>query len=794
MWCESTMAARRGLVAAVDAAAAAFAQTTAAVPLASLGHGPASTRGVCWAAAAMSAPGHAMSLGRVGGAASSFSHPMPRLMSSSAGGGKSGGDGGDSGTKSRRGSQRRTSKGASQAGSKAVKGSGGKQKRVAAGKPEERSQTVVQKLWSYLVPSANDTGTGKKVAAETKDVVTEPADETNLGAISSAASAAVREDDGDGMAAVTEAEEDGVPQHKALVSQDNSALRQLIVMPMRQPIFPGQIIPIAMKDNATLKAILDMKSKGVIPHVGAFLYASDSPLDAETGEGEASAEATAGGETGTEELSESLSELYEVGTLASVHQILPSSEPDVVTVLMHGHKRMRRIGVISQEPAKVVVEYLKDLKFDRTDDKIRATTMETVKMLKDLYVLNPWYKESVIASSPTQATWTHYYTNEPGRIADLGAQMCSSPSSGFANPNRAQVQAVLEELDVYERLLKTMDLLKKEIEINNLQLKINKQVEEKVNSNQRRYLLQEQLKSIKKELGMEKDDKSALVSKFQERVDAFREAAPLEAIKVIEEELQKLSGLESTSAEFNVTRNYLDWLTLLPWGKFSDEILDVNYAKRVLDKDHYGLDDVKERILEFIAVASLQGRPQGKIICLVGPPGVGKTSIGKSIAKALGRQYYRFSVGGLSDVAEIKGHRRTYVGAMPGKLVQCLKKTETKNPLVLIDEIDKLGRGISGDPASALLELLDPEQNSGFVDHYLDVPLDLSKVLFVCTANVLDTIPPPLLDRMEVIRLSGYIGSEKVSFPRGRFRSLPLPYLPFPSLALPSLPPPLCTC
>ena len=268
----------------------------------------------------------------------------------------------------------------------------------------------------------------------------------------------------------------------------------------------------------------------------------------------------------------------------------------------------------------------------------------------------------------------------------------------------------------------------------------------------------------------------------------------MEAIKVIEEELQKLSGLESTSAEFNVTRNYLDWLTLLPWGKFSDEILDVNYAKRVLDKDHYGLDDVKERILEFIAVASLQGRPQGKIICLVGPPGVGKTSIGKSIAKALGRQYYRFSVGGLSDVAEIKGHRRTYVGAMPGKLVQCLKKTETKNPLVLIDEIDKLGRGISGDPASALLELLDPEQNSGFVDHYLDVPLDLSKVLFVCTANVLDTIPPPLLDRMEVIRLSGYIGSEKVSFPRGRFRSLPLPYLPFPSLALPSLPPPLCTC
>lgn len=223
----------------------------------------------------------------------------------------------------------------------------------------------------------------------------------------------------------------------------------------------------------------------------------------------------------------------------------------------------------------------------------------------------------------------------------------------------------------------------------------------------------------------------------------------------------KLSVLEPAGSEFNVTRNYLDWLTQLPWGHYSTDAFDLSVAKQILDEDHYGLQDVKDRILEFMAVAKLRGTVQGKILCLVGPPGVGKTSIGKSIARALSRQYYRFSVGGLSDVAEIKGHRRTYVGAMPGKVVQALKKVQTANPLVLIDEIDKLGRGHQGDPASALLELLDPEQNGSFLDHYLDVPLDLSRVLFVCTANTTDTIPGPLLDRMEVINLSGYVAQEK---------------------------------
>jgi Lon-like ATP-dependent protease len=300
----------------------------------------------------------------------------------------------------------------------------------------------------------------------------------------------------------------------------------------------------------------------------------------------------------------------------------------------------------------------------------------------------------------------------------------------------------------------------------------------------------EQLKTIKKELGMEKDDKEAMMLKFQQRLDSFRiqkdnnnnidndddgstatssheptnmnrnsqatHTIPEAVLEVIQDEMNKLSMLEKNSSEFNVTRNYLDWLTLLPWGKSTTDNFDIVAAKAILDADHYGLSDVKTRILEFIAVSKLRGEVQGRIICFVGPPGVGKTSIGKSIAHALNRAFYRFSVGGLTDVAEIKGHRRTYVGAMPGKIIQCLKATQSSNPLVLIDEIDKLGRGHSGDPASALLELLDPSQNGTFVDHYMDVPVDLSRVLFVCTANVTDTIPGPLLDRMEIIRLSGY--------------------------------------
>uniref|UniRef100_A0A0E0CZH5 Lon protease homolog n=1 Tax=Oryza meridionalis TaxID=40149 RepID=A0A0E0CZH5_9ORYZ len=324
----------------------------------------------------------------------------------------------------------------------------------------------------------------------------------------------------------------------------------------------------------------------------------------------------------------------------------------------------------------------------------------------------------------------------------------------------------VDHLKVSKRLMLTLELVKRELEITKLQQSIAKAIEEKITGEQRRYLLNEQLKAIKKELGLETDDKTALSEKFRKRIESRKEKCPSHILQVIEEELTKLQLLEASSSEFSVTSNYLDWLTVLPWGDYSDENFDVLRAQRILDEDHYGLTDVKERILEFIAVGKLRGSSQGKIICLCGPPGVGKTSIGRSVARALNRKFYRFSVGGLSDIAEIKGHRRTYVGAMPGKMVQCLKSVGTSNPLVLIDEIDKLGRGYSGDPASALLELLDPEQNANFLDHYLDVPIDLSKVLFVCTANVIEMIPGPLLDRMEIITIAGYITDEKMHIAR----------------------------
>lgn len=343
--------------------------------------------------------------------------------------------------------------------------------------------------------------------------------------------------------------------------------------------------------------------------------------------------------------------------------------------------------------------------------------------------------------------------DEPDKLADFAAAV----STGDVH----DLQSVLESLNVEDRLQKALLILKKELINAQLQSKISRDVESKIQKRQREYYLMEQLKGIKKELGMESDGKDKLVERFKEK--ASKLAMPGGVKKVFDEELNKLVHLEPAASEFNVTRNYLDWLTQIPWGVHSPENFNIAHATKVLDEDHYGLKDVKDRILEFLAVGKLRGTVEGKIICLSGPPGVGKTSIGKSIARALGRQFFRFSVGGLTDVAEIKGHRRTYIGAMPGKPIQALKKVAVENPLILIDEIDKLGRGHNGDPASALLEMLDPEQNSSFLDHYMDVPVDLSRVLFVCTANVLETIPAPLLDRMEVIEVNGYVQAEKVN-------------------------------
>ncbi|KAG5441591.1 Lon protease mitochondrial [Clonorchis sinensis] len=384
-----------------------------------------------------------------------------------------------------------------------------------------------------------------------------------------------------------------------------------------------------------------------------------------------------------------------------------------------------------------------------TTQELKALSAEIVKTIRDIINLNPVYRENVLAMLQAGQR----VADNPVYLSDLGAAL-----SGAGEPN--ELQAVLEEMNIRNRLLLSLNLVKKEFELGKLQQQIGREVEEKVKQQHRRYMLTEQLKVIKRELGLEKDDKDTIVDKFRSRLKDLK--VPEAVMEVIEEELNKLSVLDNHSSEFNVTRNYLDWLTTLPWGITSEEHLDLASARKILDEDHYGMEDVKKRILEFIAVSQLKGTTQGKILCFHGPPGVGKTSIARSIARALNRKYFRFSVGGMSDVSEIKGHRRTYVGAMPGKIIQCLKKTKTENPLILIDEIDKLGRGWQGDPASALLELLDPEQNANFLDHYLDVTVDLSRVLFITTANQLDTIPEPLRDRMEMIEVSGYVEDEKL--------------------------------
>ncbi|GAB2218668.1 hypothetical protein Droror1_Dr00001895 [Drosera rotundifolia] len=512
----------------------------------------------------------------------------------------------------------------------------------------------------------------------------------------------------------------------------------VVALPLpHRPLFPGFYMPIYVKDPKVLAALVESRKRQA-PYAGAFL------VKEEPHSGSASGSAT---EKSISDLKgkELLNRLHEVGTLAQITSIQGEQ------VILIGHRRLRIAEMVDDDPLTVKVDHLKDQAYVE-DDVMKATSSEVTATLRDVLKVHTLWRDQV------QTYIQHIGDFTYSRLADFGAAICGG--------NRLQCQRVLEELDVHRRLQLTLELVKKEMEISKIQESIAKTMEEKISGEQRRYLLNEQLKAIKKELGLETDDKSALTTKFRDRIEPNKDKCPPHVLQVIEEELTKLQLLEASSSEFNVTRNYLDWLTALPWGNYSDENFDVIRAQKILDEDHYGLTDVKERILEFIAVGKLRGISQGKIICLSGPPGVGKTSIGRSIARALNRKFFRFSVGGLSDVAEIKGHRRTYIGAMPGKMVQCLKNVGTANPLVLIDEIDKLGRGHAGDPASAMLELLDPEQNANFLDHYLDVTIDLSKVLFVCTANVVEHIPNPLLDRMEVISIAGYITDEKMHIAR----------------------------
>jgi ATP-dependent Lon protease len=434
-----------------------------------------------------------------------------------------------------------------------------------------------------------------------------------------------------------------------------------------------------------------------------------------------------------------------VGTLVRVHH--PMRSEGKIQFIAEGVKRFRIIKWISDEaPYLVQVEYPVEPRI-QAKDEIRAYAIAIINTIKDLVPLNPLYSEEL------KFFLNRFSPNEPSLLTDFAASLTTATAE--------QLQQVLEAFNLRRRMEKVLVLIKKELEVARLQSQIREQVEQKMTKKQREFFLREQLKEIQKELGLAKDDRTADVERFNERLAKLKLSDAGQ--KRVDEEMNKLSILESGSPEYAVTRNYLDWLTQMPWGKFSKDKLDLNRARRILDHDHDGLEDVKKRIIEFLAVGSLKWEVAGSILLLVGPPGVGKTSIGRSVAKTLGRKFYRFSLGGMRDEAEIKGHRRTYIGAMPGKFVQAIKEMDVANPVIMLDEIDKIGASYHGDPASALLEVLDPEQNVDFLDHYLDVRFDLSKVLFICTANQLDTIPSPLLDRMEVIRLSGYITAEKVA-------------------------------
>jgi ATP-dependent Lon protease len=436
-------------------------------------------------------------------------------------------------------------------------------------------------------------------------------------------------------------------------------------------------------------------------------------------------------------------DIYKVGVICKVVKKLKLPDGSV-NLLVHGMRRYRAVEYSQESPLLLCrPEVFQDI--HEPDEELDAYTRSVINQVKKLSEINPYFNEEMklaMLNSPS-----------PGSLADLVAFALSL--------DVPEAQDFLETLVVKKRFAKLLVYLKREKDVADIQKKITDEVNDKVNKYQREYFLREQLKVIRSELGMEEDEKAKDMKKLREGIEAA--GLPEDAKKVAMEELDRLESIPDSSPEYNVTRTYLQWMVHLPWTKASEDKVEIEGARKILEKDHYGLEKAKERILEFLAVRKLKPEYDGTILCLAGPPGVGKTSLGHSIARALGRKFYRFSLGGMKDEAEIKGHRRTYVGAMPGKILQALKRVEVNNPVIMLDEIDKIGKSYQGDPASALLEVLDPEQNKTFIDNYLDVSFDLSKVLFIATANYVGEIPEALLDRMELIELSGYTLEEKLS-------------------------------
>ncbi len=493
------------------------------------------------------------------------------------------------------------------------------------------------------------------------------------------------------------------------------------VLPLEnRPLFPGLTIPLAFSGKQLVQHV-----KHAMEHAKRFIGVSlIKEENAET---------------------VSASKLYKTGTLLRILKVVAITE-DTVNIIVQAITRFKFIKEVHRQDLNQWQVIYDDQTGIELTEELKAYSLAVINLTKELVQYNPVFLEQIKISI------SNIGIDKPGLLFDMVAS--------FLSADGHQLQELLETRDLFERSEKLLVLIKKEIEVSRLEQDIQKQIEEKISNQQREFFLREELKVIKKELGLEKDDKANEIEQIENKIKDLKLST--EAANVINQELNKLNILEPGSPEFQVSRSYLNGLTSLPWGVFTEDNHDLLKARNILDKQHYGLADVKERILEFISTIVKKGKVSGSIICLVGPPGVGKTSIGKSIAQALGREFYRFSVGGMRDEAEIKGHRRTYIGAMPGKIIQSLQRTGVCNPVIMLDEIDKIGNGYQGDPSAALLEVLDPEQNADFLDHYLDVRFDLSNILFITTANQLDTIPQPLLDRMEIIKLSGYILEEKV--------------------------------
>ncbi len=441
----------------------------------------------------------------------------------------------------------------------------------------------------------------------------------------------------------------------------------------------------------------------------------------------------------------SAEDFYQMGTIAYVLNWVELPDKSCQFMLstlqrFHVKKMTKRKRIFSAE-----VDYVEEPEPQMTEE-VKACGAAIITAIKEIIPHNP------IFSQEMSYLLSQVDINDPYMLTDLAASV--------TNAKRTDLQEILETSDLSTRMEKTLLLLREEYDLSVLKEQINQKIEDQISKHQREFFLREQLKAIKVELGMEQDRKQVDLIRFREKFSTL--TLTEEAQTRVIQEMDRYETLDEHSPETHVVFQYLEWLSSMPWGIYSKDRLSLLRAEKILNQDHYGLKDVKKRIIEFIGVSKLKGSVKGSIICLVGPPGVGKTSLGKSIASALGREFYRFSLGGIHDESELKGHRRTYVGSLPGRLIYALRDVKTANPVIMLDELDKVGNSYRGDPYSVLLEVLDPEQNQEFLDHYLDVRFDLSNVLFIATANVLDPIHAALLDRMEIIRLSGYIPEEKI--------------------------------